>query len=694
MQRDLIFVGLMLLLPQCPAVADPSPESVATKDAVIRYDAAFFVARNPKTVLDMVQWIPGFTVSVGDAAVRGFAGAVGNVLIDGSTPADKQFTLTQILQRITPDQVAYIEVIRGGAPGIDMLGQSVLANVVRRKQAGDTAAVTLADAYYVNGHNLPSLTIEGTRHGGEGRTLTGAASVSRYQGLGTGIGPQVRTDGAGTSINRDAINAASGGTTAYAYGVFETPFEAGRLRLNGNIAWTDFYRRTLDVPLEPTGGASLLRDHLGGPLGAQLTGEMGAAFKREFGGFSSDTLVLLRLKGQSYSSLLTAPGQSQLFDEHDHSGEAIARTQWQHGLGDATAEVSLEGAYNWLGTTSSFAFNGFAVPLPNARATVAETRGEAAAKLTWAPLPAWQVEGGLRLESSQIASNADIHQERALFFPKPHLAVTYTPDKANQFRLRVEREVGQLDFTNFVAASALDTGGVHTGNIDIQPQEAWVFEAAYEYRFWTGGSAGATVRHSLIANAIDRVPVRDPSGLAATFDAPGNIGSGTLDMAQLDLTLPLERLGLTGARLKASAILQWSDVADPTTGTRRAISDMRPSEYSMEFRQDLPAWRMAWGASLTSSCWGVTANDDCSRSEYRFNEIDNYAIGPALNLFAEYQPRSDIFLRAEADNLQSGAYDRQIESYGGPRDLFPLSYMDDRRLRTAPFVRVSVRKSL
>jgi outer membrane receptor protein involved in Fe transport len=442
------------------------------------------------------------------------------------------------------------------------------------------------------------------------------------------------------------------------------------------------------------GSSSLLRDHLGGPLGAQLTGEMGAAFKRAFGGFSSDTLVLLRLKGQSYSSRLTAPGQNQLFGEHDHSGEAIARTQWQHGLGSATAEVSLEGAYNWLGTSSSFAFNNFAVPLPNARATVTERRGEGTAKLTWAPLLVLQVEGGLRLEYSQIASDADIHQEKTLFFPKPRLAVTYTPDKANQFRLRAEREVGQLDFTNFVAASALDTGGVHSGNTDIEPQEAWVFEAAYEYRFWSGGSAGATLRHSLIANAVDRVPVRDPSGLTSTFDAPGNIGSGSLDMAQLDLALPLDRLGLGGARIKASGILQWSDVADPTTGVRRAISDMRPAEYSLEFRQDLSGWRMAWGASLTSSCWGVTANDDCTRAEYRFNEVDNYAIGPALDLFVEYQPRADIFLRVEADNLLSGAYDRRVESYGGPRGIFPPSYTDDRRLQTARFVHLSLRKSL
>lgn len=688
--RSAVVVFALLLWMPALAAAEPS----AGGGQVIRYTPDFFAAQNPKTALDMVQWIPGFTLSEGDATVRGFAGAAGNVLIDGERPADKQFTLSQILQRITPGQVAYIEVIRGGVPGIDMLGQSVLANVVRRKDADDSAAITLADSQYANGHNLPSLTIEGTHHSGQGQSLTGAASVSRYLGLGTGTGPQTRTDAAGSVTGRDAINAASGGTTAYAYGVFETPFRAGQLRLNGNLAWTDFYRRTWDLPLQPAGAASLLREHLGGPLGAQLTGEVGAAYKRQFGGFTSDTLLLLRLKGQSYSSQLTASGQDQLFSEHDHSGEAVLRSQWQHGLGAASAEASLEGAYNWLGTSSNFAFNGFAVPLPNARATVRETRGEAAAKLTWPFGPAWQLEGGLRLEYSHIAAQADIPQRKSLFYPKPRLLLTFTPDKASQFRLRIEREVGQLDFTNFVAASALDTGGVHSGNTDILPQDSWVFEAAYEYRFWNGASAGLTLRHSLITDAIDRVPVRDPAGLTATFDAPGNIGSGRLDAAELQLTLPLERLGLAQARLKASGTLQWSGVTDPTTGARREISDMRPQEYSVEFRQDLPAWNGAWGASLTSSCWDVTANDDCRRAEYRFNEIDDYRIGPALDLFAEYRPEPGLFLRLEADNLLPAPYDRLVQSFDGPRDIFPLAHADDRRLRTAPFLHLSMRQSL
>ena len=82
--------------------------------------------------MEMVNKLPGFTFD-GGAGVRGFEGAAGNVLIDGERPATKSDDLESILRRIPAGQVDHIDVIRGGAPGIDMQGKTVLANVVRRK---------------------------------------------------------------------------------------------------------------------------------------------------------------------------------------------------------------------------------------------------------------------------------------------------------------------------------------------------------------------------------------------------------------------------------------------------------------------------------------------------------------------------------------------------------------------------------
>ena len=97
--------------------ASPAPSSAAA--SVISYPASFFAAMRPDRAYDMVLRLPGFTFDDG-SAVRGLAGAAGNVLIDGQRPSSKTDDLVAILQRIPAAQVARIDLIRGGQTGIDM----------------------------------------------------------------------------------------------------------------------------------------------------------------------------------------------------------------------------------------------------------------------------------------------------------------------------------------------------------------------------------------------------------------------------------------------------------------------------------------------------------------------------------------------------------------------------------------------
>lgn len=663
---------------------------------VLRYDTVYFASQNPKTALDLVNWLPGFTFSEGDSSVRGLSGAAGNVLIDGVRPADKNFTLSQILQRIPVSQVDHVEVIRGSASNVDMLGQSVVANVVRRKSATDSGALSASEAYFISGHHAPSLTLEGTHHDGEGRTLSGAVSLSKYVEASNGTGPLVRQDADGALLEQRSVNLAAQGWTAFGFGVLETPAWQGLLAVNGNIAWTDYNNREIDQIQLPAPAVTVLKEHLGGPLGGQLNGQAGVNFKRGFGdSLTSESVALLRLQGQSFSSRLEAAGSDQDFQEHDHSGEATARSTLRYQRApDITFEFALEGAYNWLGTNSLFQFNSFPVTLPNARASVSEARGEASGKLIWKAGPALELEGGMRLEASTILSHADVREETSLFYPKPRLALTYTPSNLDQVRIRLEREVGQLDFTNFVAASSLDTGAIRAGNVSIVPEQEWTAEITYERRFWSDGVASLTYRHSLLSDVVDRIPIRDPADPAAAFDAPGNIGGGLKDVLVAALTLPLDRLGLDHARLKASGVFQWSSVTDPTTGAKRGISALYPAEYSIDFRQDLPWWQASWGASLATPCSATLTAKGCTQSQYRFNEIDVLNADPAFGLFAEYQPWRDLFFRLDASNILGQVYARRIYSYGGPRDTFPLSFVDDRRLDSSPSIKISLRETL
>jgi hypothetical protein len=437
----------------------------------------------------------------------------------------------------------------------------------------------------------------------------------------------------------------------------------------------------------------VLREHLGGPLGGQLRGQLSANFRRAFGGLSSDSMLLVRYRGQTFSSRLQSAGVAQLFSVRDHLGEAVARSTLRGGTGPLSFELGVEGAYNWLDTRNAFVFGGTVIPLPNARASVSETRGEASGKLVWKPGAMLEVEGGLRLEASHIAAQADTAQQRSLLYPKPRLMLTLNPSATDQLRFRLEREVGQLDFNNFVASSALDTGAIRVGNNGIVPQQSWTSEIVYERRFWSSGTTSVSWRHSWIADAIDRVPVRNPADPRASFDAPGNIGTASLDVLTMAVTTPLDQLGIAHAQLRLSGRFQWSNAIDPTTGETRFLTGINPAEYALEFRQDLPSLHASWGVSLLTHCWTGAAKS-CGRSIFRFNEVDRFDAEPALNIFAEYQPWPDGSLRFEANNILGQAFRRSIRLYSGPRDIFPLVYDEERKLTSSPSLKLSLRQSL
>lgn len=664
------------------------PTAAGRQDtAITRYDRAFFDSIRPSTALDMIQWLPGFAFSKGDADIRGFLAAAGNVLIDGARPADKQFTLDAVLARIPADEVDHIDVIRGSAPGYEMLGQTVVANVVRKKMQSDTAAVSLSNKLYTNGPNAPSLTIETTRHLAGGRSLQAAASVSKYVDLAQGDGPRLRKDADGNVLERAFENTSGGGTTAFGYGVFEMPMWDGKLRFNGTLAWTDYFRDETDRRSWPAPGLTLLHDKLGGLLGGQFSSEAGAHYDRDFGGgLTNESLAVMRWSHQTYASHFTGIGYTQAFAESDTKGEAILRSDFHYIIDNAWgAELSTEGDYNGLKTTTSFAYDAYPIAIPNATATVNESRGEIAGQITWTPSSRIEIEAGLRTEVSAIASEADAIQRKTLVYTKPRLAVSVTSVAGGQLRFRLEREVGQLDFSNFVASSALSTGSVQPGNANIVPQQAWVYEAVYERQFWSAGNAQLAYRHSQIADAVDRVPIRSQSSPGTVFDAPGNIGDGTQDVIDVNLTVPLERLGLDHGQFKGSGSFRWSAVTDPTTGQRRRITEEKPIEATIDVRQDLPAWKAAWGFTLTGN-W--------TKSDYRFNEIDTYTSGGILDLFAEYQPRDDIRIRAEADNIASNNSGRQVQMFDGPRNVYSPSFADFRRLNFGPSFSLAIRKTL
>lgn len=107
--------------------------------------------------------------------------------------------------------------------------------------------------------------------------------------------------------------------------------------------------------------------------------------------------------------------------------------------------------------------------------------------------------------------------------------------------------------------------------------------------------------HDKVEEVQDQVPFIVPANPVTgtqeqRFDGPGNIGDGMRTGARLNINAPLDWLGLPRGELRIRAMVQTTNVTDPTTGQARRFSDEPEWDYSIDFRQPLPDLKLLWGA--------------------------------------------------------------------------------------------------
>jgi outer membrane receptor protein involved in Fe transport len=674
---------MMLIHMLAQAAAAAMPQTAAApppaQQGVISYPASFFAAQQVANASEMVARVPGFSLDTGDA-VRGFEGAAGNVLIDGQRPTSKTDDLDEILRRVPASQVERIDIIRGGAPGIDMQGKSVLANVVRKPGGGFRGLLAVANNHLYDGRNMHGMRLE--LSGGAGlRTWEASARYGYGNDDGGDHGPQVRVGPNGEILRTSLVTGQSDGVQQTITGAYEQPLAGGKIRVNGRIFWEHWKFEQDNLFSSPA------------ELGTQTTDdtyltrqtELGGRYNRDFGAKTSVELIALRqTRDRDISSAFSGQGDTTAFRLLREGSETIGRGVAKYRFSEQLSfEAGGEGAFNALDSETRLTFNGAPVDVPAANVRVEERRGEAFVKAVWRPTPAWTLDGGLRYEASDISSDGDLMLEKSLKFAKPRLAVTWAPMSATQVRLRFERVVGQLNFDDFVASADFDTGaGVSAGNPDLDPEQAWVSEASLEQRFWGGAVGVLTLRHSALKDVVDRGPVFVDGGV---FDQPTNIGDGTKDELIANLTVPFDRLGLKGALLKGEGTWRRSEVTDPTTGAKREISALRPLEWSVNYSQDLPQWQMSYGFDIYGG-WTETY--------YRFDSIETVKLHNAyVRPWIERRLMPDLVLRVEIGNLTERGIRSNRKVYGVPRTAANLQYADDRDLTFGRTFYVRVRKT-
>lgn len=644
------------------------PDALLRAEGVTVYTPDFFAASRPNTALDMVNRLPGFQLNSGNSQ-RGFAGTAGNLLIDGKRPASKSDTVDSVVSRIPAARVERIEVIRGGAPGIDMQGQSIVANVVVK--AGDSSQQTLTvrtDWFLQSGDNLPAINYQTTR-------TAGARTYEFSAGLGTslddswGQGTRVRRRPDGSVIFAETAGTEATGRPLSARGSVKTPFAAGELRANGTLSRNNF--KDEDHFTRP----GVQTDVVGKDI--STSGEVGLNYTRPLGERLSMELVgLQKLAKSEFLSTDRQNSDVGVFTSEAESGESIVRGVLRFKRSDTLSfEGGAEAAFNFRDGRIAFFDNGEAVELPNAAVRVEERRGEAFATATWRPFPTLGVEAGSRFEVSTIGSSGDADSEKSFFYPKPRLLLTWTPSPSDTVRFRLEREVGQLNFGDFVTSANLTDDRITAGNPDLEPDKTTVAEISLERRFWEKGAITLTYAHEEITDAIDRLPIfarPDPDPGPGTpdivFDAPGNIGDGTQDELDLDVTLPLDRFRVPGGELKVSLELVNSEVVDPTTFESRRISGQRPEDLRIDFRQDLPRYKLTYGAVYLNGF---------EETYYRFNEITRIDLDRYFAVFVDFKPDPNTSFLVQLENAGRFNLGRERRVFSGPRDESPVLFTEN-----------------
>jgi len=644
----------------------------AGQRGVLVFTPDFFAAQRPNTALDMVDRVPGFSTDDGSGA-RGFEGAVGNILINGNRPASKNDAGADVLERTPADKVERIELIRGGAPGVDMQGYAVVVNVILKKAASRQHIVTWNAALFDGGHDVHGGSYQFTATNGD-RTWGVLLSDGTDNSDSNGTGRSVTRDADGVRDLAYANDGWGGGDSLRLN--FSGPVAGGKLEATGQYGIEDWREWQTIGPADGP-------DHARSDYASDTrSGELGLTWIRPLKPrWTLETRVIHQF--EHFDEAASGEGAERgvvqptiRFTAQGKSSESILRALVRHEPTAAlTLEAGGEGAYNMLDTHQALTRGGTPVKLPSASVKVEELRGEAFAKATWRANPRLTLEAGLRLETSTLEQSGDASAKKSFFYAKPRFQATWTPRANNQLRLRFERELGQLDFDDFAASAELDQNTVYGGNVDLAPEQRWISELTYERRFWGEGIVSIGYRHDQILGVIDRLPL--PGGLSAT----GNIGDGTLDRLSLNIVVPTDRLGIKGGRLTFKDTWNETHVKDPTTGRDRPISDIRPTQANIGFQQDLTRWKTQWGVN-----WLPLLGEGA----YDPDQTNTWRGAGYVETFVEYKPAPTLSIRAQLNLWDDYTIHREVYA---DRETRTVASVEDRDIDPRTFVSVKVRKT-
>ncbi len=669
-------IGVVLLSATCllptvshaqtePPVANggtPPPAPTATAGKQI-YTAADFARFAPKTALDMVRQVPGFTIQTADER-RGLGQATQNVVINGKRISGKSNDAVTALSRINATDVTNIEIIDGATLDIPGLSGQV-ANIV-----------TAVKAFTGNFRYNPQIRAKRTKP----RLLNGEISASGKVGdfdYTVSLSDNQRRNGnAGLETVTNGLGLVTDLRPEVLFVNEDSPRIAGNFKYensggdigNLNLSYQQFHSLVAEDSIR----IDRRRDYA--ETEREWNYEIGGDYEFGLGGGRLKFIGLRRFERSPFRTRVifdfydARPDTGDLFVRTGDEGETIGRAEYRWKGGAADWQVSAEGALNTLDNTAELAVLDAGgvfqpVPLPGANAQVEEKRGEVALSYGRPLASNLTLQSSIGGEYSNIVQQSVGGLDRTFYRPKGFVSLAWKPSPRLDISGKLEREVGQLNFFDFVASVNLAGGNNNAGNPDLRPPQSWNVEVEANRKLGPWGSVKAKLFAKFLTDAVAQVPI------GATGEAPGNIDTARLLGFDWTSTFNFDPIGWKGAKLDINAVFRRSRLRDPLTGEIRQLSESLKSETNINFRHDIP--KSDWA-------YGVDYYKFRQTRGFRLDQISQFMMAPGdLGVFVEHKDVFGLKVRGGITNLL-GTNERFFRTVYAGRRTDPVAFTEDR----------------
>ena len=697
------FATLFLLL--CIPAALFAQDNVG-EETTIMYPASYFTEFNPVTVQDMLDRIPGVGSATGGSnqnsrgpgqgggnGGRGLGSGSGGsqVLINGKRTAGKNNQASGQMDRITADQVNYIEIIRGTSGELDVRGSGQIVNVVLFEDlSANSLSYEVNMDRYLDHNTQPGGSVSYSGQTGGLNYVLSAVAEPRYD-HNVSKETSILADFA---LNDEVREERIREQTSYDFSVnldYELSLKSS-VRFNAlyseNDNPTDVLRYTTDLRATPRATA-IEREEIPGD---RNNWEIGGDYEYLSEGGDRFKVLFISNRNNSastrerYDVFADGSESKDLFlDLGSVTTERIVRGSYTMGLfegqdiefGAERAQTTLDsslalGLPSSTGTPSAD-FGGL-VPqtVSNANSTVEEIRIEPFIIHNWIINSRMTLESTLLYELSEISQSGDVNRTRDFDFVKPKVDFRYNLTPQLQLRGSAEKVVRQLRFSDFVASNDPQDNDSITlyGNENLRQEWFWKYDFYADYRL--PNDIGVVNMNLFYHQHKDRIARIDVSPSEDNLQsANGNIGDGDVVGISINSSIRMRMINLPNLLVTSALSVRDSEIEDPFLGIDRRFARFGRGRLTLGFRHDLPRWNMNYGLEWSNRF-------DSNEKVYDIDDIADYIGEPNTNAFVQFVDSRGTTYRFDARNATSNLQCRERTRFVGRISANILEEIEDR----------------